>query len=130
VGALLLLLSCSSAYLAYSGADYPIAGQDVAEVAQGREGVEVALRGIRGTSAALGAGFAVLMIGLAAGPYRDGSRWSWWTLLLANLTVVLVTAARVSTIGTRAGVGTALVPGALVLLALILDAGRLRSSAS
>ncbi len=61
MGAVILLISCASAYLAYSG-DYPIGGVPVAQVAAGREGVLTALRGIRGTSAAYAAGFAVLYL--------------------------------------------------------------------
>lgn len=124
----ILLISVGSAYLAYSGADYPIAGEPVAGVAAGRDEIEVGLRAIRGTSAAYAVGFSALMIGVAVGPYRQGTRWSWWTLLVANLALLATSAARVPALGTSLGVGAATTQTALVLVALLLDVGRLRSS--
>ncbi len=127
VGSLLLFASSVSAWLAYSGADFPIAGEPVAEVAGNAE-VEAALRGARGTAAAYAASFAVLMISIAAGPYRQGTKWSWWTLLGAYIVLVFITSMRMPALGIAAGVGAAAIPGGLVLLALLLDVGRLRSS--
>lgn len=123
-----LLFSVSSAYLAYSGGDYPIAGEPVADVAAGRQAIEVGLRASRGTAAAYAVGFSALMLGIAIGPYRQGTRWSWWTLLVANLALLATTAARVPALGTSLGVGAATTQTVLVVVALLLDAGRLRSS--
>jgi hypothetical protein len=130
VGALILLGSLASAYLAYSG-DYPIGGTAVAEVAAGRETILTALRGIRGTSAAYAAGFAVFLLTTVLGPYRRGETGAWWAILLSTLAVVLIAAARVPLLGIpfgQGGSGPALILGAVVLLALLLDVGRLRSS--
>jgi hypothetical protein len=126
--AVVALISGVSAWLAYSGADYPIAGEPVAEVAAGREGIEVGLRAIRGTSAAYALGFSILMIGIAVGPYRQGTRWSWWTLLVANLGLWAAVALRLPALGTSAGVGAATTQVVLIVVALLLDAGRLRSA--
>jgi hypothetical protein len=129
VGALALLVSFISANLGYRG-DYPIGGVPVAEVAAGREVVLTALRGIRGTSAAYAAGFAVLFLATVLGPYRRGDSGAWWTILAGMLAVVVVTLARTPILGIplgQGGTGPALVLGGLTLLALLLDVSRLRS---
>ena len=129
VGAVTLLISLISANLAYRG-DYPIGGTPVAEVAAGRPEILTALRGVRGTSAAYGAGFAVLFLATVLGPYRRGDKGAWWALLAAAAVVVLVTAARVPLLGISfgsGGSGPAATQGAVILLALLLDVGRLRS---
>ncbi len=127
VGAITLLISFASANLAYRG-DYPIGGTPVTEVAAGHPEVLTALRGIRGTSAAYGAGFAVLFLATVLGPYRRGEKGAWWALLAAAAIVVLVTAARVPLFGIpfgSGGTGPAAIQGGLTLVALLLDIGRL-----
>ena len=127
VGSVLLFFSCVSTFLAYSGQDFPIAGVPVAEVAGNAE-VEAGLRGARGTAAAYAAAFAVLIISIAAGPYRQGTKWSWWTLLGGFLVLACITSLRLPTLGVAGGVGAAVIPAVLVLIALLLDFGRVRSS--
>ena len=68
---LTLFFSLVSSYRAYWGS-YSIGRVPVAQVAAGREDVLTALRGIRGTSAAFGAAFAVMFLGTVLGPYRRG----------------------------------------------------------
>lgn len=129
VGVLTLLVSLVSSFLAYFGS-YPIGGMPVAEVALGREGILTALRGIRGTSAAFGAAFAVMFLGTVLGPYRGGDKRAWWTILLATLAMALIVLARVPTLGVALGQGgtpAAYTLGGLVLLGLLLDVGRLRT---
>ncbi len=129
VGALVLLVSFISANLGYRG-DYPIGGVPVAEVAAGREAVLTALRGIRGTSAAYAAGFAVLFLATVLGPYRGGESRAWWAILAGMLAIVVVTLARTPILGIplgQGGTGPVLVLGGIILLGLLLDAGRLRS---
>ena len=130
VGALTLVGSFASAVLAYR-ASYPIGGTPVEEVAAGRPDILTALRGVRGTSAAYGAGFAVLFLATGLGPYRRGETGAWWALFLATLAVVLFIVARVPLLGIplgSGGSGPALVLGGVVLLGLLLDVSRLRSS--
>ncbi len=130
VGGLALLASLASANLGYRG-DYPIGGIPVAEVAAGRAGLLTALRGIRGTSAAFGAGFAVLFLATVLGPYRQGEKRAWWGILSAMLAIVVVTLARTPILGIplgQGGTGAALALGGVILLGLLLDVGRLRSS--
>jgi len=126
VGVATLAISLISANLAYSGRDYPIGGVPVAEVAGSRPGLEAALRGVRGTSAAYAAAFATLYLFVVAVPYRRGERWAWWAILLALVALVGVTAVRVPALGIRGGVAAPLLQGALVLVALLLDVGRLK----
>jgi hypothetical protein len=129
VGALVLLISFISANLGYRG-DYPIGGVPVAEVAAGREAILTALRGIRGTSAAYAAGFAVLFLATVLGPYRRGETGAWWALLAAMLAIVVVTLARAPILGIpmgQGGTGPVLVLGGVILLGLLLDVSRLRS---
>jgi len=128
-GSLVLLVSLISANLGYRG-DFLIGGSPVAEVAAGHEPILTALRGIRGTSAAYAAAFAVLFLAIATGPYRRGDTWAWWALLAATAMLVLVALARVPLLGIplgQGGSGPALTLGGVVLLGLLLDLGRLGS---
>jgi hypothetical protein len=130
VGGLTLLVSLLSTCWAYGG-NYPIGGVPVAEVAAGREGILTALRGIRGTSAAFGAAFAVLFLGTVLGPYRRGEVRAWWTILLATLALASIVLARIPTLGVALGQGgtpMAFTLGGLILLGLLLDVGRLSHS--
>jgi hypothetical protein len=129
-GGLTLFFSLVSTYWAYVG-NYPIGGMPVAEVAGGREGLLTALRGIRGTSAAFGAAFAVLLLGTVLGPYRRGDTGAWWTILLATLALALIVLARIPTLGVALGQGgtsMAYTLGGLILLGLLLDVRRLSHS--
>jgi len=126
-GGLTLLFSLVSSYHAYGG-NYRIGGLPVAEVAGGRDGILTALRGIRGTSAAFGAAFAVLFLGTVLGPYRSGDTRAWWTILFATLAMALIVLARVPTLGVALGQGgttMAFTLGGLIVLGLLLDVGRL-----
>jgi hypothetical protein len=129
VGAATLLVSLVSARLAYVG-DYTIGTTPLEEVGAGREGVLTALRGVRGTSAAYAAGYAALLLYLTFGPYRRGDRGAWWAILAAAVLMTLVSLARVPLLGVAlggagTGTGTALTQLGLVVLALLLDVGRL-----
>jgi hypothetical protein len=130
IGVLTLFISLVSAFLAYFG-NYPIGGLPVAEVAGGREGLLTALRGIRGTSAAFGAAFAVMFLGTVLGPYRRGETRAWWTILLATLALALIVLLRVPSLGVPLGQGgtpMAFTLGGLIVLGLLLDVRRLTSA--
>jgi MFS family permease len=124
LGALVLLGSLASAGLAYGG-DFPIAGVSIADVASGREGVLLGLRGARGTAAAWGAAWAVLFLAVVVGPYRKGDVATWWGILASAIVLAAVAGARVLLIGVEAGTGTPLVLLVVVLVALLLDVRRL-----
>jgi hypothetical protein len=131
VGALTFLVSLVSANLAYRG-DYPIgpAGTPIEEVAAGRQPVLEGLRGIRGTSAAYAAAYAVLFLAIATGPYRRGDVWAWWALCAAVVTLALVVVLRMAFLSSRLGIGPVLITTGLSLLALLLDVRRLSARAA
>jgi hypothetical protein len=124
VGALTLLVSFTSANLAYSGM-YAVGGVNIDDVAQGREAVLTGLRGVRGTSAAWAAAWATLFLVVVLGPYRRGDVATWWGILASVLVMSAVVALRVVLLDTQAGTGPALVLLLLVLLALLVDVKRL-----
>jgi hypothetical protein len=126
VGVLVLLVSLISANLAYRGV-YPIAGVSVVDVAAGREGVLLGLRGVRGTSAAWGAAWATLFLAAVIGPYRRGDVSTWWGLLATVLVLGAVAGVRVL-VGVQTGTGAPLLLLVIVLVALLLDVRRLGPS--
>ena len=75
VGSLMLLVSFLSASLGYRG-EYTIGPGEVKvqDVAAGRADVLEGLRGIRGTSAAYAAGYAVLFLAIVLGPVQARGR--------------------------------------------------------
>jgi len=123
VGVLAALLSVASAVLAYRG-DFPVGGVSIAEIAGGREGVLLGLRGSRGTAAAWGAAWATLFLFVVLGPYRRGDVTTWWGILFSAIVLGAVAGARM-VIGAQAGTGAPLVLLVVVLLALLIDVGRL-----
>ena len=131
VGAVTLLVSLISANLAYRG-DFAIgpAGTRIEDVAAGRTPVLEGLRGIRGTSAAYAAAYAVLFLAIVLGPYRRGEVWAWWALLAAIAALALIVALRMAFLSSRLGVGAALIPTGLALVALLFDVRRLSARAA
>ena len=130
VGALILAGGVVSAFIAYrgSGTDYQIGRASLDEVAAGRPEVATALRGVRGTAAGYAAAYAVLLLAVVAGPYRRGDVTSWWAILASALVLFVVTVARQPLLGTTLGIGTPAIALGVVVLALILDGGRLKSA--
>jgi hypothetical protein len=131
VGAVTLLVSLLSANLAYRGT-YPIGtdGTRIQDVAAGRPAVLEGLRGVRGTSAAYAAAYAVLFLAIVVGPYRRGDVWAWWTILAALVVLAALVSLRMAFLSSRLGVGAALIPTGLSLLALLLDVRRLSRPAA
>jgi hypothetical protein len=128
MGALVVLASVISAWLAYSGSDYPIGAVSLASIAAAHEGVGPALRGIRGTSAAYAGAYGVLFLAIVLGPYRRREVWAWWAILGSVSALAIITAVRVPTLGVVRGVGAAVIQLAVALVAVLLDVGRLRAS--
>lgn len=130
VGLATLGLSFVSASVAYRvSVQERIGPATLDEVAAGRTEVATALRARRGTAAAYAAAYATLFLFIVLGPYRRGDRWSWWALLAGSLVLAAIALSRVPLLGTRLGAGAAAVPVGIVIVALLLDVGRLRSSA-
>ena len=129
VGALTLVGGFASLFTAYrSGAPDALTPRiSVDDLTAGRPEAATAIRARRSTAASFAAAYGVLFLFVVLGPYRRGDRWSWWALLAAALTLGILIAARVPFLGTRAGAGTGLVQLAVVVVALLLDVGRVRA---
>jgi len=127
VGALTLLGSMESAWIALSQAPDGLLGQGLTLVnATVPPEVALAIRGRRVTAAAYAAAFAVLFLTVVLFPYRRREVWSWWAILVAWLILLLVTIMRVPMLGTRSAVLVALIQFGIVIIALLFDVGRLR----
>ncbi len=127
VGVLAGFVSLASANLAYRG-DFPIGGLSIGEIAGGREGVLLGLRGARGTAAAWGAAWAALFLAVVFGPYRRGDVDTWWGILVSAIVLAAVAGARVAFIGVRPGIEAPLILLGVVLVALLLDVKRLTAA--
>ncbi len=128
VGSLTLLGSLGSVYVAYV-ADAKIdqiGPMNLSELAEGRKDLEIALRARRATAAAFATGYSLLFLTIVLVPYRRGDVWAWWTLLSGTLATTGIILLRVSVLGTNLGLGAATIPLAVGVVALLLDAGRLR----
>ncbi len=129
VGIGVLLLSLVSMGQAYFN-NYTIGGSEgpgVRQIGGGDPQVEKALRGIRGTSAAYAGAFAVLFLAIVFGPYKRGEVWAWWALMVASLLHAAIVLPRLVFVDTTLGVGPAVAQGVVVIVALLLDASRLRA---
>lgn len=132
VGTVLVLLgslaSVGVAYFAAPTVDQIVPGTSVQKLGAdaGNPELTTALRARRGTAAAYAVGYGVLLLFIVLVPYRRGDVWAWWAVLAGALTVFLLYALRIPTLGTKQGVG---VPAAVQLgvmaLGLLLDAKRL-----
>jgi hypothetical protein len=128
VAVLVLVGSTVSATLAYGTNPFPIGPASIDEVASGRAEVETALRGIRGTAAAFAATYGALLLCVVLGPYRRGETWCWWAILVAAVVLFAFAAARQPFLGTTLGIATPAIHLGLVVLALVLDGGRLKAA--
>jgi peptidoglycan/LPS O-acetylase OafA/YrhL len=127
LGVAITLISLVSASRAYNRADdYGSSGIRVSEIAGGREDVVNALRGIRGTSAAMATAYGVLFLAIVLVPYRRGEVWAWWALLAGSTTVLVVVSLRIPILGTTPGVEAAVTPFVLTIVGLLLDVRRLK----
>lgn len=128
VGALTLFSSFASLGVAYFQGDDPMGGvMPLSELAGERADVETMLRARRGTAAAFGAGYGLLFLIVAVVPYRRGDVWAWWAILAGTLTVSGIILLRKPMLETNLGLGAATVPLAVCIVALLLDASRLKS---
>ena len=128
VGALVILGSVGSAWVAYGGVDYPIGSTPLAEIAAAHPGVGPALRAVRGTSAAYAGAYGVLFLAIVLGPYRRREVWAWWAILGGVVVLAIVTLIRVPSLGFALGVGAALIQLGVAVVALLLDVARLKAA--
>ncbi len=87
--------------------------------------VATAFRARRGTAAALGLSWAILLLCIILGPYRKGQVWAWWAILCSVAAFAGSTALRIPTLGTSQGVSTAVILLVVVVVGLLLDVRRL-----
>ncbi len=119
---LLSLVSAAHAYRTHD--DYAIGDSRVSRVAGADAGVAIALRGIRGTSAAYAAAFGLLFLFVVLGPYRRGEAWAWRALLVAGLAQAALVLLRIPLLDTQRGVAAAVIQTGLLLAGLLLGLGR------
>ncbi len=129
VGAFILASSVRVMLTGYR-ADYPIGPTSVRAIAGGRPAVEMPLRGVRGTLAEYAGAYAILLLAVAAGPYRKGDTSSWWAILASAALIFAFAAARYALLRTTLGMGAPRAALGLIVLALILDAGRLKGASA
>jgi len=129
VGALTMLGSMASCFVAYRARDEQIGPVSLSQIAGGQPEVATALRARRGTAAAYAAGFATLFLAITLRPYRRGEAWAWWALLAGTVVLAAVILLRVPFLDTRSGAAAGLITLVVAGLGLALDAGRLRSGA-
>ena len=125
---LMLLASVGSAGLTYSQGDDPLVpgGKSVADVESWDAAAATATRARRGTAAAFAMAYATLLAVVVLIPYRRGEVWAWWAILGAAAVYATVSAIRIPALGYRLGAEVALTHLAVVVVALLLDVGRLR----
>ena len=121
LGAVTILISLTSLRAAYFNPDADlIAGRfPPAELSDGDPEVAAALSARRGTAAAFGLSYGILLFGIAWGPYRRRGRLFKW-LLIASLVNAGVILLRAPVLGVGLGLVTALVPLALIVVAAVL----------
>lgn len=121
LGALTILISLVSLNSAYLNPDNDLIGGRFtpAEVANGDAELAAALSARRGTAAAFGLSYGILLFGIAWGPYRRRGKLFKW-LLLASLVNGGVILLRAPVLGVGLGLITAFVPLALVVIAAVL----------
>lgn len=125
LGVAITLLSLVSATHAYrSQDDYAIGDSRVTRIAGSDAGLALALRGIRGTSAAYAAAYGVLFLAVVLGPYRRGEAWAWRALLVAGLVQAALVLLRVPLLDTQRGVSAAVTQTVILAVGLLLGLGR------
>jgi hypothetical protein len=131
-GALILLGGAASAYVAYGGVQDNLLpnGPSADALDAIHPGLGTAIRGRRATAAGFATAYGVLFLYVALVPYRRGDVWSWWALLAGAIALAMVIVARVAVLGVTTGAGTGVLQLAVVVVGLLLDVGRLKSSAA
>jgi hypothetical protein len=129
VSAFIVLGSCGSLLQAYSKTDESLANYSTVQIReQGGDAAFKAFKARRVTAATWSMAYGLLAILVAAVPYRRGERWAWWALLIAIGVSQILSIARVVTLLTTSGAGTAGLALAFTLLGLMAGAPRMFST--
>ncbi len=107
LGILIAVGGLGSLTFAYRSGDDAPAGVSMQELAKINPELPVALRGRRATAATLAVTIGILILWIAAVPYRRGEKWSWWALLSSIGLGAVLSIFRITFLGTRLGVGPA-----------------------
>lgn len=118
LGVITVLISLTSLSAAYLNPEADLIGGRFtpAQLADGDPELAAALSARRGTAAAFGLSYGILLFGIAWGPYRRRGRLLKW-LLAASLVNTLVILLRLPLLGVGLGLLPALVPLVLILIA-------------
>lgn len=123
LGAGTLAASFGSAYASYldPSGDLIAGKYTPGEVADGDAEIATALSARRGTAAAFGVSYGILLLGVALGPYRKRRqvRGAFVLLLLATVANAVVILLRVPLLAVHFGAGSANLPLLLVTVAAV-----------
>jgi hypothetical protein len=123
---LTLLGAVQSAQFAISGGDDQFGEVRLSELTGGNETVANLIHGRRLTAAAYAAAFSVLFLLVVLFPYRRGEVWSWWAILISSVVLAAVILLRIPYLDIQLGASVGYMQLVVVVLALLLDVGRLK----
>jgi hypothetical protein len=126
VGVLTLLGAVGSAQFAISRSDDQFGDVTLSELTEGDTTVTNLIHGRRLTAAAFAAAYSALFLLVVLFPYRRGEVWSWWALLISTLVLSAIILLRIPFLGISLGASVAYSQLAVVVVALLLDIGRLK----
>ena len=130
VSVLVALVSISSvaiSYFAPESSDLIVGPTSLKDLNLSDE-VSKAFRGRRATAAAYALGFASFMLFVVLGPYRKGSVWAWWAILVSTVLLSSILVLRIPTLGISQGATTGIFLLVTIVIALLMDVRRLFST--
>lgn len=129
-GLLLLSSALGSAQVALSLQEDQFGAVSLSQLTGGDESLTRVIHARRLTAAAFAAGFAVFFLLVTLIPYRRGEVWSWFALLAATAVTSGIMLLRLPYLDVSLGASVGYTLLAVVVIALLLDVGRLRSKPS
>ena len=117
VGVALAVGGLASLHNAYTRGPDPIAGVSMERLAELSPELPAALRGRRATAAAASFASGMLLVWLAAVPYRRGEKWAWQAVVTSVALALVLSLLRMPMLDTRLGAGSAGVLLVVVLMA-------------
>jgi len=129
-GLLLLLCAIGSAQVALSLQEDQFGTASLSQLTGGDESLARLIHARRLTAAAFATGFAAFFLLVTLIPYRRGEVWSWWAILIATALTSGLMLLRLPYLDVSLGASVGYTLLAVVVLALLLDVGRLRSKPS
>jgi len=118
---LMTLGGAASLGVAYWGQGDVISGVSLEEMAQLNPGLPNAIRGRRATAATFAITCGLLIGWIALTAFRRGEKWAWFGLLSAVGAGAVLSALRISLLGTTLGAGTPIAILVVLLVALAVS---------